>query len=76
MPATAEITCALCGIRVIVFPSSLYGLVPGNIEDGFMAHLHERETEDGTRFAVADDVGAWACPSCGRGSTVPVADFN
>jgi len=76
MPATAEIECLGCGTRVIVFPSNLYGLVPGYVEADFMAHLPEHETEDGKRFAVGDDTGAWTCPVCGRRSTVPVVDFN
>ena len=61
---------------MIVFPSSLYGLVPENVETDFMAHLHETETEDGKRFAVADDVGAWTCPVCGHEDVAPVVDFN
>jgi hypothetical protein len=41
-----------------------------------MAHVHDTVTEDGKRFAVADDVGAWKCPVCGRESIVPVVNFN
>jgi predicted RNA-binding Zn-ribbon protein involved in translation (DUF1610 family) len=41
-----------------------------------MAHLHETETEDGKRFAVADGLGSWKCPVCGRESIVPVVDFS
>jgi hypothetical protein len=76
MSATAEIVCSKCEARVIVFPSSLYGLVPENVEADFMAHLHETETEDGKRFAVADGLGSWKCPVCGRESIVPVVDFS
>jgi len=65
-----------CGPRVIVFPSSLYGLVPVHLEADFMAHLHEHQTQDGKRFSVADDTGAWTCPVCRRGSILPVVDFN
>lgn len=74
MPATAEIECPRCGTRVIVFPRNLFGLVPG--KEDFIAHLHEHETEEGKRFAVADESGAWTCPVCGREGVVPVVDFD
>jgi hypothetical protein len=76
MPATADTECLGCGTRVIVFPSNLYGLVPGKLEHDFLGHLHETKSEDGTRFAVADESGAWTCPVCRRESVVPVSDFN
>jgi hypothetical protein len=75
MPAAAELRCT-CGRIVIVFPSTLFGLVPEDVEPDFLDQLQRTETEDGKRFAVADDVGVWTCPRCGRSSIVPVVDFN
>jgi hypothetical protein len=74
--ATSETDCLGCGTRVIVFPSNLAGLLPGKLEHDFRAHLHETESEDGTRFAVADEARVWTCPVCGREGVVPVVDFN
>jgi rubrerythrin len=66
MPATAELRCTSCGTTVIVLPSMLHGLVPAELEADFLGHTREIETEDGKRFAIANDAGSWACPSCGR----------
>jgi hypothetical protein len=38
--------------------------------------MKDLETEEGKRFAVADEMGMWTCPSCGRSSVAPVVDFN
>jgi len=66
MPATAELRCASCGTTVIVLPRILHGLVSEELEADFLGHTREIETEDGKRFTVADDSGAWTCPHCGH----------
>jgi hypothetical protein len=66
MPATAEVRCGSCGTTVIILPRTACAVVPDEIEPDFIAHMQKLETEEGKRFAVADDAGAWMCPVCGR----------
>jgi hypothetical protein len=49
MPATAEIVCLGCDSRIIVFPSTLYGLVPADADDAFLAELARTETPEAQR---------------------------
>jgi hypothetical protein len=65
MPATAEVRCGSCGTTVIVLPSTASSVVPDEIEPDFLAHMQKLDTEEGTRFAVADDAGASTCPFAG-----------
>ena len=75
MLATAEVSCTSCEATVVVFPHTLYGLVPSNQRSAFLAET-QRTKSGGKRFAVADETGAWTCPACSTESVIPLVDFN
>jgi hypothetical protein len=73
--ATGEVRCTTCETTVIVFPHTLYGIVPSSQRAAFLAEAERTETS-GKRFAVADETGAWTCPACSAQSIIAVVDFN
>lgn len=73
--ATREVHCTTCDTTVIVFPHTLYGIVPSSQRSAFLAEAERTET-DGKRFAVADETGMWTCPACLARSVITVVDFN
>jgi hypothetical protein len=73
--ATGEVSCTTCDTTVIVFPHTLYGMVPGSVLPAFIAEAQRTET-DGKRFTVADEAGVWTCPACLSRSILTVIDFN
>jgi hypothetical protein len=73
--ATGEICCTSCATIVIVFPHTLYGIIPSSSRSAFLAEGERSET-NGKRFAVADEKGAWTCPACSARSIITVVDFN
>ena len=75
MLATAEVRCTTCDTTVIVFPHTLYGIVPSSVRAALVAEAARTET-DGKRFTVADETGAWTCPACSARSIITVVDFN
>jgi hypothetical protein len=73
--ATGQVRCTTCDTTVIVFPHTLYGIVPSSTRSVFLAEAERTET-DGKRFAVADETGIWKCPACSARSIITVVDFN
>lgn len=63
--ATGQVRFTNCDTTVIVFPHTLYGIVPSRQRSAFLAEAERTET-DGKRFAVADETGAWTCPRARR----------
>jgi hypothetical protein len=70
MPATAEVLCTGCDTRVIVFPSTLYGLVPADTGEAFPRGAGEDRDRGGSA------IRGWRCPMCDSSSIVPVIDLN
>jgi len=75
MLATAEVRCTNCETTVIVFPHTLYRIVPSSARAAFVAEAARPDT-DGKRFAVADETGAWTSPACSAESIITVVEFN
>jgi hypothetical protein len=73
--ATREVRCISCSTTVVVFPHTLYGIVPANQGSAFLAEAKRTQT-GGKRFAVADQSGAWTCPACSTENIIAVVDFN
>jgi predicted RNA-binding Zn-ribbon protein involved in translation (DUF1610 family) len=71
-----DVTCASCGVQVLVIPSAMRQEISDEMVDEVEAHVAGLTTSDGKRLVIADDTGHFTCPVCGTRGNAPPIDLG